>query len=52
MSHLIKELGVTLDDQRIQIQCDNTATVRLVESELSTLNTKLRHVDIHNYWLR
>ena len=52
VSHLIKELGVTLDDQRIQIQCDNTATVRLVESELPTLNTKLRHVDIHNHWLR
>ena len=52
VSHLIKELGVTLDDQRIQIQCNNTATVRLVESELPTLNTKLRHVDIHNHWLR
>ena len=52
VSHLIKELGVTLDDQRIEIQCDNTATVRLVESELPTLNTKPRHVDMHNHWLR
>ncbi|TIC93799.1 Retrovirus-related Pol polyprotein from transposon TNT 1-94 [Colletotrichum higginsianum] len=36
----------------IRIQCDNQQTVKLVTSELSKLRTKLRHVDIHNHWLR
>ncbi|KAE9572511.1 hypothetical protein CGMCC3_g11506 [Colletotrichum fructicola] len=36
----------------IQIQCDNQQTVRLVNAELVQLQTRLRHVDIHNHWLR
>lgn len=36
----------------IQIDCDNTQTINLVTAEIATLNTKLRHVDIHNHWLR
>nr|XP_036574505.1 uncharacterized protein CTRU02_15530 [Colletotrichum truncatum]KAF6780948.1 hypothetical protein CTRU02_15530 [Colletotrichum truncatum] len=36
----------------IQIQCDNLQTVRLVTTDLVTLQTRLRHVDIHNHWLR
>src|SRR5271157_240317 len=52
VSRLLKELAVSLEDKRIRIQCDNTQTIRLVTSEISTLQIKLRHVDIHNHWLR
>jgi len=51
-SRLITELGVQLDRRNLAIWCDNQQTIRLVNSELSTLKTKLRHVDIHNHWLR
>jgi Reverse transcriptase (RNA-dependent DNA polymerase) len=52
VSRLIQELSVRLDDQRIRIQCDNQQTIRLVTAETALLQTKLRHVDIHNHWLR
>lgn len=52
VSRLIKELGVTLDDERIRIRCDNQQTIKLVNKDIATLQTKLRHVDIHNHWLR
>jgi hypothetical protein len=52
VSRLVKELGVTLDDSRINIQCDNKQTIRLVQTDIAFLQTKLRHVDIHNHWLR
>ncbi|KAJ5340311.1 hypothetical protein N7541_009435 [Penicillium brevicompactum] len=34
------------------IQCDNAQTVGLLTKETPQLSTKLRHVDIHNHWLR
>jgi len=49
---LLTELGVSLDDEAIQLYCDNTQTIGLVTKEIATLQTKLRHVDIHNHWLR
>ncbi|KAG6999890.1 Retrovirus-related Pol polyprotein from transposon TNT [Fusarium oxysporum f. sp. conglutinans] len=52
VSRLLKELTVQLDDSTIQIDCDNTQTINLVTAEVATLKTKLRHVDIHNHWLR
>jgi hypothetical protein len=52
VSRLLKELGIGLDDNRIKIECDNTQTIRLVTAEIATLKTSLRHVDIHNHWLR
>ena len=52
LSRLLKELGVTLDREKVRIQCDNIQTIRLVNSELAVLSTRLRHVDIHNHWLR
>src|SRR5467141_3118701 len=52
ISRLLRELAVKLDDHRIEIQCDNTQTIRLVNEEITRLQTKLRHVDIHNHWLR
>jgi hypothetical protein len=52
VSRLLRELTVRLDQHHIQIQCDNAQTIRLVNEEIARLQTKLRHVDIHNHWLR
>jgi hypothetical protein len=52
VGRLIKELGVRLDDHHIRVECDNTNTIRIVTDEISQLKTNLRHVDIHNHWLR
>lgn len=52
VSRLLSELQIRLDDSRIRIECDNKQTIRLVTAEVATLQTKLRHVDIHNHWLR
>ena len=49
---LLNELNVSMDDQRIQIHCDNHQMIHLVTEEIACLQTKLRHVDIHNHWLR
>ena len=52
ISRLLEELTVQLDRHCIEIQCDNYQTIRLVNEEIARLQTKLRHVDIHNHWLR
>jgi hypothetical protein len=39
-------------DQSLYIWCDNKQTIRLVTSELQRLRTALRHVDIHQCWIR
>jgi hypothetical protein len=52
ISRLVKELQINLPEETITIQCDNTQTIRLINEEVSRLQTKLRHVDIHNHWLR
>lgn len=49
---LIQEIGVSLDERHVQIWCDNTQTIRLVTEDVAILTTELRHVDIHNHWLR
>ncbi|RYP49411.1 hypothetical protein DL768_004884 [Monosporascus sp. mg162] len=49
---LIKELGVTLDAGPLNMWCDNQQTIRLINADVALLQTKLRHVDIHNHWLR
>jgi len=51
-SKLLKELNIHLPQSTITIHCDNTQTINLVTRETSKLQTKLRHVDIHNHWLR
>ena len=43
------DIGPTL---KLLIQCDNLQTVRLITKDDAQLTTKLRHVDIHNHWLR
>ena len=52
INYLVKELGVILDAASIRAECDNQQTIRLVTSDLPTLATRPRHVDIHNHWLR
>src|SRR5467141_4824998 len=44
VSRLLQELTVQLDQYRIELQCDNAQTIRLVTEEISKLQTKLRHM--------
>jgi hypothetical protein len=52
VQRLLNDMSVKLDDNLITLECDNAQTIRLVQSAVTTLQTKLRHVDIHNHWLR
>ena len=52
LNRLLHELTITLENGLLTIQCDNLQTIRLVNRDLVTLQTKLRHVDIHNHWIR
>ena len=38
--------------KQLVIQCDNRQTIHLVNKENVKLNTRLKHVNIHNHWLR
>ena len=51
ISRLLKALMLKLNEPLV-IECDNSQTLRLVTEESMKLSTKLRHVDIHNHWLR
>ena len=61
MSHLVawllfwarffKNIGLSLDQELI-VQCDNAQTVRLINMDAPKLVTKLKHIDIHQHWLR
>lgn len=39
-------------EQQPRILCDNQQTVGLIQKERPQLTSKLKHVDIHNLWLR
>ncbi|KJZ69301.1 hypothetical protein HIM_11314 [Hirsutella minnesotensis 3608] len=52
VSRLLQELTVKLEASQTTIQCDNQQTIRLMTEEIASLKTKLRHVDVHNHWLR
>jgi len=39
-------------DKDLQINCDNLQIIRLLSDDNPLLSTKLRHVDIHQHWLR
>jgi hypothetical protein len=39
-------------EQDLSINCDNLQTIRLLTKETPKLDTKLRHIDIHQNWLR
>jgi hypothetical protein len=38
--------------ETLTIRCDNRQTIRLLKKDLPKLDTKLRHVNIHQHWLR
>lgn len=38
--------------QEVKINCDNLQTIRVLTKEGLKLDTKLRHIDIHQHWLR
>ena len=38
-------------DCKTTIFCDNTQTIRLCNKSEGRLNTRLKHIDIHSYWL-
>jgi len=46
-----RNIGFTLDTKKA-LWCDNAQTVRLVQGDADRIQTKLRHVDIHQMWLR
>ena len=39
-------------EQQPRILCDNQQTVGLIQKERPQLTSKLRHINIHNFWLR
>jgi hypothetical protein len=39
-------------DHELVLQCDNMQTVGALQKDSNLLRTKLRHIDIHNHWLR
>jgi hypothetical protein len=39
-------------DKEPAMYCDNRQTLRIIKKEAAKLDTKLRHVDIHQHWLR
>src|SRR6266480_4243865 len=52
IKHLLEKLSVSMNDQWIQVHCDNHQIICLVTEEIACLQTKLQHVNIHNHWLR
>jgi Reverse transcriptase (RNA-dependent DNA polymerase) len=38
--------------EEVSISCDNRQTIRVLQKDTPKLTTKLRHVDIHQHWLR
>jgi hypothetical protein len=46
------EISFTLDGGVKLIHVDNSQTIRLLTKQEPLLTTKLRHVDIHQHWLR
>jgi hypothetical protein len=46
-----ESIFLCLDDNST-IWCDNAQTIRLLAKETPKLVTRLRHVDIHQHWLR
>jgi transposase InsO family protein len=51
ISRLFKAMTLELHEP-LTIDCDNKQTLRLITEDAAKLITKLRHVDIHNHWLR
>ena len=51
LKRLFRDISLELGEPW-KIFCDNQQTIRLVVGENERISTRLRHVDIHNLWLR
>ena len=51
VKQLFKDIKLCIK-QPLTIYCNNQQTIRLVVGENMRINTKLRHLDIHNLWAR
>ncbi|EED13613.1 conserved hypothetical protein [Talaromyces stipitatus ATCC 10500] len=49
---LLLELEIRFRTPTLHVFCDNQQTLGLLEKDAPRLRTKLRHVDIHNHWVR
>ncbi|KAE8551356.1 hypothetical protein EYB25_005241 [Talaromyces marneffei] len=49
---LLLELEIRFETPTLHVFCDNKQTLGLLEKDAPRLRTKLRHVDIHNHWVR
>ena len=45
-------MKIRLNNYQITIQRNNQQTIRIVEAEAFKLQTRLRYVDVYNYYLR
>lgn len=48
---LFRDARLQLNED-LTVWCDNKQTIRLVNEDMMRIQTALRHVDIHNYWIR
>ena len=48
---LFRDVRLQLNED-LTIWCDNKQTIRLVKEDMMRMQTALRHVDIHNCWVR
>lgn len=44
--------SINLHLDQYQVECDNQQTIRQVTTPAARLATKLKHIDVHNHWLR
>jgi hypothetical protein len=44
--------SIDLQLDQYQVECDNQQTIRLLTTPAIKLATKLKHIDIHQHWLR
>ena len=50
-SRFFASISLTLD-QSYSLRCDNLQTLRLVTKQSPQISTRLRHIDVHQHWLR
>jgi hypothetical protein len=51
ISRLFEQLTLRLNEP-LELRYDNRQTIRLLTKDSAKLKTKLRHLDVHNHWLR
>ena len=51
-TRFFENIQFDLEDEEPTIYCDNSQTIRLMMKETPKLQTALKHVDIHQCWLR